>query len=82
MIANQLHIRLECDGVERMRLALPTRAAERLSRLMPPQLAEEVRVRGVDLRMLEDSVRNGDLSPRALVDYQNDEGRHISIWLE
>jgi len=82
MIATQLHIRLERDGIERMRLALPPRAAERLSWLMPPNLAEEVRVRGIDLTSLEDNVRNGDLSPRPLVDYHSEEGRHISIWLE
>lgn len=81
-IAKQLHVRVERDGVERVRLALPPQAAERLSQLMPPHLAEEVRVRGIDLASIEDAARRGELAPRKLVDYTSDDGKHIAIWLE
>jgi hypothetical protein len=82
MVATQLHVRLERDGIGRMRLALPPHAAQRISQLIPPQLAEEARVRGIDLEIVEQAVRDGDLTPRELVDYLSDEGRHITIWLE
>lgn len=82
MIASYLHVKFERDGIERMRLALPPRAAENLRQLIPPQLAEQARTSGVDLESVENGVRDGDYSPRELVNLDNEDGRHITIWLE
>ena len=62
--AKRLHVKVEQDGVERVRLALPPTAAERLSQLVPPPIAEEVRRRGVDIDELERKISAGDLPPR------------------
>lgn len=80
--AKQLHVTVEQDGVERVRLALPPKAAERLSQLVPPRIAEEVRRSGVDIDELERKISAGDLAPRMLIDYTSDQGKHVRIWLE
>ena len=80
--ARQGHGTGEQDGVARVRLALPPKAAERLSQLVPPRIAEEVRRSGVDIDELERKISAGDLAPRMLIDYTSEQGKHVRIWLE
>jgi hypothetical protein len=82
MDATHLHIKIEHNGVERFRLALPTHAASRIAWLLPPELAQEARLKGVDLDSVETAVRGGNLTPRSLLKYLSTEGKHVSIWLE
>lgn len=81
LTAKQLHVTLFKNGIERMHIALPPRAAQRLTQLMPPQITDEALSSGIDLAGLEDSAKE-DLSPRTLLDYTGVDGKHVEIWLE
>jgi hypothetical protein len=77
------HLRMEVreSGCVKVRLTSPLRVADNLEEAMGAELAEKVRLRGIDLRGLTVRVRASGYAPQEVFAW--DEGaKQVRVWLE
>ncbi len=80
-IAKHLRIRVQEDGAEKVSLAMPASAVDRLHELLDPELEAKIRQRGIDVNGLVQRVRENLYAPQEVFTLQ-DGNKRVTVSLE